>query len=83
MALAKRRVIDKVEVVGEYSHIQIREDDQIVDDSNDQIESRGNGHRRVLSPGDDVSGESAVIQAIAGAAWTAEVVAAYEASQPS
>jgi len=83
MALVKRRVADKIEVVGEYSHIQIREDNQIIDDANDQIESRGNWHRRVLSPGDDVSGESAVVQAIAGAAWTPEVVAAYEVSQPS
>lgn len=83
MALLKRRVTDKIEVVGEYSHIQIREDDQIIDDANNQIESRGNWHRRVLTPGDDVSGESSVIQAIAGAAWTAEVVAAYEASQSS
>ena len=82
MALVKRRVADKIEVVGEFSCIQIREDDQIVDDANGAIESRGNWHRRVLSPGDDVSGESAVVQAIATAAWTDEIKAAYEAQNP-
>ena len=38
-------------------------------------------HRKVLAPGDDVSGEDAKVQAVANAVWTDEVVAAYVAAQ--
>ena len=41
----------------------------------------GRSHaRHVVKPGDDISGEIAEVQAIAGVLWTPEVVSAYQAS---
>ncbi len=77
MALVERTVIDKIEVVGQFKHVQVREDRQIIDDSNDEIKSKGTYFRYVLSPDDDISGQPAEVQAIANAAWTDEVKAAF------
>jgi hypothetical protein len=38
-------------------------------------------HRTSLTPGQDLTGQPAQVVAIANVAWTAEVVAAYEAAQ--
>jgi hypothetical protein len=38
-------------------------------------------HRHALAPGDDLTNETAVTKGIAQAAWTPEVVAAYQAQQ--
>ena len=77
MALVERTIIDKIEVVGEFKHVQVREDRQIIDNSNDEIKSRGNYYRYVLSPDADISGQPDEVQAIANAAWTDEVKAAF------
>ena len=77
MALVERTIIDKIEVVGEFKHVQVRQDRQIIDDSNDEIRSRSNYFRYVLSPDADISGQPAEVQAIANAAWTDEVKAAF------
>jgi hypothetical protein len=77
MALVEKTIIDKIEVVGEFKHVQVREDRQIIDNSNDEIKSRGNYFRYVLSPDADISGQPAEVQAIANAAWTDEVKAAF------
>ena len=77
MALIEKTIIDKIEVVGPFKHVQVREDQQIVDDATDEVKASGQWHRYVLSPGDDVSGQPAEVQAIANAAWTDEVKAAY------
>lgn len=37
-------------------------------------------HRHVLMPGDDLENEDTVVQAVAQAVWTPEVIAAYKAS---
>ena len=34
-------------------------------------------HRHVLMPGDDLTNEDAVVQAVAQAVWTEEIIAAY------
>jgi len=57
----------------------VRQDRQIVDDATDDVRSRGNFHRYVLSPGDDLSGQPDDVAAIADAVWTDEVKAAYTA----
>ena len=44
------------------------------------VVGQGSNHRKPISPGDDVSGEDAKVQAVAGAVWTDEVVAAYAAA---
>ena len=77
MALIEKTIIDKIEVVGEFKHVQVRQDRQIIDDSNDEIRSRGNYLRYVLSPDNDISSQPAEVQAIANAAWTDEVKAAF------
>ena len=81
MALIEKTIVDKIEIVGDFKRVQVREDNQIVDDATDEIKSRGNYHRYVLSPGDDLSDQPADVSAVANAVWTDEIVAAYEARQ--
>ena len=77
MALEKKTVTGQIEV-GENGSIGLRTDTVVTDDGNEISRSF---HRKVLAPGDDVSGEDAKVQAVAGAVWTSEVVAAYAAAQ--
>jgi hypothetical protein len=77
MALTKTTVTGQIEV-GELGTIGLRTDTVVLDDG---VEISRNFHRKVLSPGDDVTGEDAKVQAVAGAVWTTEVVAAFVASQ--
>jgi hypothetical protein len=74
--LTERTVQDKIEIVGDYKHLQVR---TAVVIERDGVEISRSFHRHVVSPGDDVSGESAEVQAIAAAVHTAEVIAAYQA----
>ena len=68
----------KLEIIPPYSIIQCREANIV---EKDGTEVGRTYHRHVRSPGDDVSGDCAELQAVATALWTTEVVAAYEASQ--
>jgi len=79
MALVEKTIVDKIEVVGDFKHVQVRQDNLIVDDVTDEIKSRGNFHRYVLTPGDDLSGQPDDVVAIASAVWTDEIKAAYAA----
>ena len=74
--LTERTVEDKIEIVGDYKHIQVRTATVI---ERDGVEISRSFHRHVVAPGNDVSGESTEVQAIAAAVHTAEVIAAYEA----
>ena len=76
MALEKQIVDDKIELVGPHRHIQIRTATVILDDG---VEISRSFHRRVVSPLDDVSGETDEIKALAAVVHTAEVKAAYQA----
>ena len=76
MALIERQLVDLVELV-QSNHIQVRTANII---EKDGVEIARTFHRHVLSPGDDVSGQDPKVQAIANAVWTAEVIAAYQAS---
>lgn len=76
MALIEKQIVDKVELV-QTNHIQVRTANII---EKDGVEIARTFHRHVLSPGDDVSGQDPKVQAIANAVWTAEVIAAYQAS---
>lgn len=62
------------EVRTEYKHIQVRTKTSIMEDGKELSYSY---HRKVLSPDMDVSGESAEIQALAGAIWTDDVKKAW------
>ena len=79
MALVKKTVVDKVEVVGEFKHVQCREATWVEDDG--VMVGGKNFHRHVVSPGDDVSNEPAETQAIVAAVHTDAVIAAYVAFQ--
>lgn len=84
MALTKKVIEDKIEVIGDYKAIQIREATVI---SEDGVELSRNFHRRVINccrkEGDtwsdyDTSSESAEVQAIAAAVWTDAVKTNYK-----
>ena len=76
MALEKQTVVGSLGV-NENGTINVRTDTVISDDG---VEASRSFHRKVLAPGDDVSGEDAKVQAVAGAVWTDEVKAAYAAA---
>jgi hypothetical protein len=78
MALTERTVEDKIEIVGDYKHIQVRTATII---ERDGVEISRSFHRHALAPDADISGESAEVQAICNAVWTQEVKDAYAASQ--
>ena len=62
--------LDKIEVAGDYKHLQIRE-----------ITDSGGYHRRVLTPNMDVSGEVQEIKDRAEAEWTDDVKSAWTTFQ--
>jgi hypothetical protein len=76
MALTERIEQDKIEIVSAHKFIQVRTATVI---ERDGVEISRSFSRHVVLPGDDVSGESAEVQAIANAVHTAEVIAAYQA----
>jgi len=78
MALTERTVEDKIEIVGDYKHVQVRTATVI---ERDGVEISRSYHRHVIMAGQDYSNESAEVQAICAAVHTAEVIAAFEASQ--
>ncbi len=74
--LTERTVEDKIEIVGDFKHIQVRTATVI---ERDGVEISRSFSRHVVAPDADVSGESAEVQAIAAAVHTDEVKAAYAA----
>jgi len=77
MALTKQKVQDKIEIVSQFKHIQIRYSNQIVEDGNVISESY---ERTVVSCGDYDAADEHNVRAIADAVWTADLIAEYEAS---
>ena len=76
MALTERTVQDKIEIVGDYKHIQVR---TAVIIERDGVEISRSFSRHVVAPDADITGESAEVQAICAAVHTDEVKAAYAA----
>jgi hypothetical protein len=76
MSLSKEQVIDKIEVV-ENGTLQVRQVTRIMEDGKELSSSY---HRWSFPPGSNISEMATNVQAIAAAAWTPEVIAAYEAS---
>jgi hypothetical protein len=76
MALTETEVQDKIEIVGDYKHIQVRTANVI---SRDGVEISRAFHRHVVAPDADISGESTEVQAICGVVHTDAVKAAYAA----
>ena len=76
MALTEETVQDKIEIVGDFKHVQVRTATVIKRDGTEI--SRGFS-RHVVAPDADITGESAEVQAICNAVHTDEVKAAYAA----
>jgi hypothetical protein len=74
MALTEATLQDKIEIVGDYKHVQVRTATVI---SRDGVEISRSFSRHVVSPLDDISGQSAEVQAICAVVHTDEVKAAY------
>ena len=74
MTITKEVTQDKIEVVGDYKHVQVRTCTKVLEDG---VELSSGFHRHVVSAGDDYSTESAEVQAICAAVHTLEVIAAY------
>ena len=75
MAITKR--LEYKEEILPSQVIQIRTTTVVEEDG---VELARNHHRHVVVPGDDVTGEVQEVQDIAAALWTADVIAAYQAS---
>jgi hypothetical protein len=75
MALTESTKIDQIEVVNDWN-IQVRQATTI---EKDGIEVSRTFHRWVLNPDSDISAQEQKVKNIANAAWTPEVIAAYNA----
>ena len=76
MALTEETVQDKIEIVGDFKHVQVRTATVI---KRDGVEISRSFSRHVVAPGDDISGESAEVQAVCNAVHTQAVKDAYAA----
>ena len=77
MSLSKSTVVDQITVI-ENGIVLFREATRILEDG---VELSKTYHRSSLTPGQDISGVPANVQAICNAAWTPEVIAAFQAAQ--
>ncbi len=76
MALTEETIQDKLEIVGEFKHIQVRTATVI---KRDGVEISRSFHRHVIAPGDDASAESDDVKALVTQFHTDEVKTAYAA----
>ena len=76
MALTEQTVQDKIEIVGDFKHIQVRTATII---KRDDVEISRSFSRHVVAPDADITGESAEVQAICNAVHTQAIKDAYAA----
>lgn len=77
MSLEETIEVDRIEIVG-HGIVQVRQCTTITKDG--EFFAR-KFHRWVLTPGADLTGQPANVAAQCQAAWTPEVIAAYQAQQ--
>jgi len=77
MSLTKTTVVDQITVT-ENGIVLYREATRIMEDGNQISQTY---HRSSLTPAQDLTGVPTNVVAICNAAWTAEVIAAYQAAQ--
>ena len=75
MALTKQTITDKIEIVGQFNHVQVREAIQVQEDGEVLSQSY---HRYVVSPTDEYSDKDDKVQAVCNAVFTADVISAYQ-----
>jgi len=76
MALTEETVQGKIEIVGDFKHVQVRTDTVI---SRDGAEISRSFSRHVVAPDADITGESTEVQAICNVVHTQAVKDAYAA----
>jgi len=77
MSLTKQTIVDQITVT-ENGIVLYREAIRIIEDEKVLTQTY---HRSSLTPGQDLTGQPEKVVAIAQAAWTPEVIAAYQAQQ--
>ncbi len=77
MALTKVEKLDKVEIVGDFKHIQCRHATWVEDDG--EVIGGKQFHRHVIAPNDDVSSEPQEVQDLVAVVHTQEIKDAYTA----
>ena len=77
MSLTKTTVIDQI-TVNENGIVLYREATRIMEDGKQISQTY---HRTSLTPAQDLAGVPEKVTAICNVAWTAEVIAAYQAAQ--
>ena len=75
MAITKEEIQDKIEVVGEFKHIQVRTATVIKEDGKEISRSY---HRHTVAPDSDSSNESADVKAMVKQFHTNEIKTAYK-----
>ena len=76
MALTKEVVVDKIEIVGDYKHVQVRTATRVLEDG---VVLSSSFSRHVVAPdATDISGETQEVQDICNAVHTEEIKAAYQ-----
>ena len=74
MPLTKQTITDKIEIVGPYSHVQVRETIQVLEDGNVISQSY---HRYVVAPGETSTDPK--VSAVISAVHNQDVIDAYQA----
>ena len=80
MALSESIEYDKIEIVGEYKHVQVRKATVIKKVGKELTRSF---ERYVLHPDSDISAEPAEVVAVCNAVWTDAVKEAWKTHQES
>ena len=75
MSLSKKRIQDKIEIVGEFKTIQLRYSDQIIEDGKVISSSY---HRESIPPDDEAKAIEHNVKGIADIYWTDEIKKAYK-----
>ena len=79
MSLTKTTTVDQI-TVNENGTVLYRQATRIMEDGKQLSQTY---HRSSLTPAQDLTGVPANVVAICNTAWTAEIVAAYQAAQES
>ena len=74
MSLSKKRIQDKIEIVGEFKTIQVRYADQIIEDG--QVLSQ-TYHRESIESNNEAKAIEHNVKALADIYWTDEIKEAY------
>lgn len=75
--ITKEQLIDKIEIVGEFKFVQLREATILKEDG---VELTRSFHRRFIAPNADISGETQEVQDICNIVHTQAIKDAYAAS---